>query len=370
MIIGVIFEMLFLFIFLCVPAILSLYNLIGMFHEWKKKILRNILWLMTFVLGELFTFWLFEWGDVCFGSLWSDQLYNAQLHQPIWSGGVVSVAVISLAGVVGASILIARNVNELPPLISVLCISSMYLTLALQVVWSIQCLPVAIEYFPYLAVPVNLFFIAYTIIIEKINEWDENQHHQDADFGKNDFIKSINNCLIDSSKWPVFALILSLPLLGVFLIILVLFGQEPNSIIKAWTETSDWTFSLREGPQNLYYDEHYLCTVAAGGHKKVVKPLRMGERHGHPVIVNRQLLIANAFENVLEERMPKFHRAVRNFYDKYGFPIADYIRTNKVACDITYFIMKPLEWIFLIVLYLVDANPEDRIAIQYMPRKD
>jgi hypothetical protein len=79
-------------------------------------------------------------------------------------------------------------------------------------------------------------------------------------------------------------------------------------------------------------------------------------------------MIANAFENVLEEKTPKMHRVIRDFYDKYGFPIADYIRTNKVACDITYIVMKPLEWLFLIVLYLVDVNPENRIVVQYMLR--
>ncbi len=36
-----------------------------------------------------------------------------------------------------------------------------------------------------------------------------------------------------------------------------------------------------------------------------------------------------------------------------------------VFADLIYFLMKPLEWLFLIVLYLVDANPENRIALQY-----
>ncbi|WP_341274143.1 DUF6688 family protein [Clostridium saccharoperbutylacetonicum] len=31
--------------------------------------------------------------------------------------------------------------------------------------------------------------------------------------------------------------------------------------------------------------------------------------------------------------------------------------------------MKPLEWIFLIVLYFCDVNPENRIAVQYLPKK-
>ena len=92
----------------------------------------------------------------------------------------------------------------------------------------------------------------------------------------------------------------------------------------------------------------------------------MGLRHGHKVIVNRQLCIANAFEQVLEERTPRFHRAVRNFYDTYGFPVAKLIR-SRYAADLVYLLMKPLEWFFLAVLYLTDARPENRIALQYLP---
>ena len=98
----------------------------------------------------------------------------------------------------------------------------------------------------------------------------------------------------------------------------------------------------------------------------MVKPIRMGERHGHAVVVNRQLCIANAFEQIIEEKTPKFHRAVRGFYDSYGFPIAKLIHSPYIA-DFVYFIMKPLEWIFIVVLYFTDVNPENRIAVQYFP---
>ena len=33
--------------------------------------------------------------------------------------------------------------------------------------------------------------------------------------------------------------------------------------------------------------------------------------------------------------------------------------------DLVYFIMKPLEWFFVAVLYLTEIHPEDRIALQY-----
>ena len=355
-----------------IPFVLSIYNFAGLFHEWKNKKLRNILWLLTFILGEIYTYLDFDFSYVFFDATWNQQLYNAQKHQPIWTGGIPTIVIITLVGVIGAGILASVDVNKLPPLASVLCISSMYLMLAIQIIWSIQCVKMIYESLGalYIAVPINLIFIVYTIIREKINQWDEKESHQEEGYGKNRLIKSINQCLMKSETWPFVAFVLAIPLLGVLLLVLILFGQEPDAIIKAWTETSGWTLSMKEAPQNLYYDEHYLCTAAAGGHRKVVKPIRMGERHGHSVIVNRQLLIANAFENVLEERTPKFHRAVRAFYDKYGFPVADLIRTNKIACDITYIIMKPLEWIFLLVLYMVDSNPENRIAVQYLPGKE
>ena len=353
-----------------IPSFLSLYNFIGIFRKWKNKKLKYALWSLTIVLGVIYTYELMLLLNVMFDSKWSEQLYNSQMHQPIWSGGYVTLIVISLVGVVGAIILLSNNVNNIPPLTTVLCISSMYLTLLVQILWTIQCLPLAFDFVGalYLLVPFNIFIIAFTIIREKIQEWCQEELHEDRIYGKSTFIKQINHTLYKySNRWPVLGLFFVIPLLGLLLLILILFGQEPDAFIKAWTETSDWTLSLKEGPQNLIMDEHYLCTVAAGGHRKIVKPLRMGERHGHRIIVNRQLLIANAFENVLEEKTPKFHRSIRNFYDKYGFPIADLIRTNKIACDVTYFIMKPLEWLFLIVLYLVDSKPENRIAEQYLP---
>lgn len=107
-----------------------------------------------------------------------------------------------------------------------------------------------------------------------------------------------------------------------------------------------------------------LALTAAGGHERIVKPRRLGVRHGHQVIVNRQLCVANAFEQLLEERTPRLHRSVRRFYDTCGFPVARLIR-SRCAADVVYVLMKPLEWVFLAVLYLTDANPENRIAIQY-----
>ena len=144
-------------------------------------------------------------------------------------------------------------------------------------------------------------------------------------------------------------------LLGMNVFVVLALGIVLSLVVGVATGAFAWTDMFRvvfEGPDG------------AGGHEKVVKPIRLGRRHGHEVIVNRQLCIANAFEQVLEERTPGFHRALRHFYDTYGFPVARLIH-SKYTADLVYFIMKPLEWIFLCVLYLTDAHPENRIAVQY-----
>lgn len=96
-------------------------------------------------------------------------------------------------------------------------------------------------------------------------------------------------------------------------------------------------------PLRLDYDGHYLCTVAACGDKSVVKPLRAGKRRGRLIVVNRQLLVANAFEDLIAERTPRLYRFVRNVYDKIGLPISKHITTAR-SSNVVYFIMKPLEW--------------------------
>ena len=148
-------------------------------------------------------------------------------------------------------------------------------------------------------------------------------------------------------------------------VIFIIIGQGADGPVKAFTDTADWTFSQQIPPPPKEYEGHYLCTVAAGGHKKVVKPLRYGLRQGKIIIVNRQLCVANAFEDYIMEKFPRFHKFIRSVYDTYGYPISRHIISPGRA-DAVYLLMKPLEWIFLIFLYLFDAKPEERIRRQYM----
>jgi hypothetical protein len=165
-----------------------------------------------------------------------------------------------------------------------------------------------------------------------------------------------------------FSFLLVFPVAAVLEIIFIICGQGADGFIKAFTMTADWTFSTQTPPPPLEYYGHYLCTVAAGGHEKVVKPIRYGKRLGKKIVVNRQLLTANAFEDLIKEKFPHIHHEIRRLYDKYGYPISKHI-TTQFRADVVYILMKPLEYIFIFVLYLCDNHPENRIAVQYSDYK-
>lgn len=347
--------------FMIYPLILSVVNLVILFSP-KKRI--RVIELITLVWGGICTAIYMSFYDIMFSADWNVQLHNAERHTPIFTQAFPTVITLICVAAAGYLVLSFAPLKKLPPLVIVLCFSALYLGMIIAVFWALQTWEVL---YPCLYA-VNCILVILKLMQYKIMEWADMQEAAPTDsvIYSNRFLNACHHFLMKSSHWPIAGLVLALPLLGILIGILTLFGQQPDAFIKAWTETSDWTLSMQTAPQNLIRDEHYLCTVAAGGHRRIVKPLRMGERHGHAVIVNRQLMIANAFEQLLEEHTPRFHRHVRHFYDTYGFPVAKLIH-SRTAADVVYFIMKPLEWIFLITLYLFDVKPENRIAVQYLP---
>lgn len=70
--------------------------------------------------------------------------------------------------------------------------------------------------------------------------------------------------------------------------------------------------------------------------------------------------------------MPRLCRFVRRRQNRVDSFIHRYygIFNNKLVSDSVYVLMKPLEWCFLIALYLFDTRPENRIALQYTDRKE
>lgn len=357
------------------PIVLTGYHILLLYLETKKKLLKPFIRFDQVAIwyGLILEFLYLTEGKYVTGSDWSVQLKNLEMHTPIFSETAPTIIFIFVIGIAGYLYLRVRTLKRIPPLMAIISMSAMYL-------WVIEVLVFTVQVFKgdlsgdnlldvYLLVyPVCIICIVARTVISKVHEWQEYEMER-AKIQSNPLLNFADKILSNSKLWPIYAIVFMFPLLGIIIEILLLFGQAPDSVIKAWTETADWTLSLKEAPQNIEYDEHYLCTVAAGGHRKVVKPVRKGIRHGHEVIVNRQLCIANAFEQILEEKTPRFHKLVRGIYDRYGFPVARLIKSKWIA-DIIYIMMKPLEWIFLMVIYMSDVHPENRIVTQYMGKND
>jgi hypothetical protein len=111
-----------------------------------------------------------------------------------------------------------------------------------------------------------------------------------------------------------------------------------------------------------------LWRTFAKGHSSFVKPLRDGIRGGQKIVCNRQLLVSNAFEELIEHKFPRIHRRIRRSYDNVGTFVERYywVFNYKLVCDFVYVLMKPLEWFFLLILYTFDKHPENRISSQYL----
>ena len=133
----------------------------------------------------------------------------------------------------------------------------------------------------------------------------------------------------------------------------------------AFSQTCNWTMSQLTPPVG---DCHYLCTVAAQGHPWLVRPRRMGMRRGRPIVVNRQLAVANAFEDLLHERWPRLGRLARQVYDALARDISRWLLLRWVA-SLVYLAMLPAQGVFELTLLLLDpGDPEERIDRMYRPR--
>ena len=346
--------------------------------ESAKSVFGAVYELVTLLFGVLLEYILLAGlHNVRFDAQWSEELRNSELHAPINPDYMLTFAVMCVMFAIGYLVWAFTSSQKRPPLLTVLCFSAMYVGVIESILFTIHIMGMNYTYencvknycftselLYTLLIPLNMLFILVRVLLHSVKT-HETDPDRSSKVESNAFLSACNRILNNAKYWPLLALLFMIPLLGILTMILALFGQAPDAAIKAFSETANYTFSTKIPPQNVFYDEHYLCTVAAGGHRRVVKPIRMGRRHGHDVVVNRQLMVANAFEQILEEKTPTFHKHVRGFYDRYGFPIARLIKSKYVA-DIIWFIMKPLEWFFLFVIYLVDVNPEDRIARQYL----
>ena len=350
------------------PIVLTIFNLINLFK--KKKIKENAIDFMIFVFGITFTFILyFLLGFKDYNQALMVGGGELELHAPIASWSMPTVLTICTIGIISYFLIRIKKL-DIPPLLVVLGMSGIFICSIFMIVFIIQISKNiqragVLTYFTLF--PINYILCSIRAEIQIIKKYKENGIGGKRQY-ENRVLNKFNTILNDTDNWPILSVVLAIPLLIFLICILMIFGQRPDEAIKAFLETSDWTLSQKISPPPVTYDAHYLCTVSLKGHKNIVKPTRMGIRRGKKIVVNRQLCIANAFEDLIKERTPRFHHFIRYIYDKYGFPLSKHIKTA-IQADITYILMKPLEWIFLITLYLFDKKPENRINLQYIGKK-
>ena len=345
-----------------IPGTLTVWNLYNCVSKQPK--FEKLISSLTVFIGGIFYIGLHalefdEAGD------WKEVILVNQYHYSL-SPRYWTVGLIVVMGFIGYFILLYKDAKKLPPLIAVSAICMLILMNVFQLAYAVQ-LSKNIHRIDYLlyVYHANILILSARIIQRHMKEEVEIFRNR---ISESDNRKNINSLFykIDSlSKYSICIFISLFFVIAVIEIIFVLLGQGIDAPIKVFTDTADWTFSKQIPPPPAEYTGHYLCTVAAGGHSKVVKPLRFGTRRNATIIVNRQLCIANAFEEMLQERVPGLHSRIRYIYDVYGYPISKKI-TTPLRADIVYFMMKPLEWIFLIALYTIDLRPEQRIARQYL----
>ncbi len=351
-----------------IPGTLTGYNIYNCVAKEPKK--EKLMACLTIFIGGLDYIMLHALSYDEAGE-WYETINSMQYHYSVsLKYGAIFIPV--FLGFVGYFILLFVEAEKLPPLVTVLSICFLILLNVIHMAYAIQISKNVddIEYIFYLY-HLNLLILSARVIYVKMNEQVLVFRRRAAEMHDEVQIPKKYNIF-----WKLFAKIERISqysiviFIGLFFvvaimeIIFVLLGQGLDAPIKAFTDTADWTFSKQTPPPPIEYDGHYLCTVAAGGHRKIVRPLRLGTRGNHTIVVNRQLCIANAFEEVIGERFPRFHKRIRYAYDTYGYPLSKKI-TSPLRADFVYILMKPLEWGFLVFLYMFDLRPEKRIARQY-----
>lgn len=368
---GFILAFVFGIPFVWMPLMLTDFNIINLIKNRYTSIDTD---LSTIFIGGIYYLLLLGMigdgvmGGGMTGMDYTEAVYPGEYHAVLNSeyGAIINWTMV--IGFIAMVLLCIRKPEKTPPLQSALCIAFTAIMLLLVGIMYVQMIknfePAFMMFYLYYF---NLIIISARRIHYHITEQVRLANERETVF-RTKAGEKLHKIMSTVSGMTKFSFMLILPIVVICEILYILLGQGADGFIKAFTMTADWTFSTQIPPPPIEYDGHYLCTVASGGHEKVVKPIRYGIRLNKKIVVNRQLLIANAFEDLIAERLPKCHRIIRNFYNKYGYPVSRHI-TTRTRADIVYIVMKPLEYIFLSVLYMFDIQPENRIAVQYSEYK-
>ncbi len=365
-----VFLVLLIAFLLGVPFVLSFLNLWNLLA--RRKLIPRVLLFLTVILGIGF-YWIYLGTFDVTDMEWNEAILAGEHHTPVSNEYLFSFVALTAVGIASLCTIALVPARKLSPIVAAFSLAGVLLGNVLNILYGLQLAPLFFmkspPYFEGVIESLPLLFHFNILLISLYHVRAQIMAQIPLMDGKiersrSSVLKQLYSFLKKASHWPVAAFSALLPLAALIEIVLILFGQGADGCVKMFAMTADWTFSTQIPPPPLDYDGHYLCTVAAGGHRKLVKPLRMGKRRGVSIVVNRQLMVANAFEELLAKKAPHLHGKIRRFYDTHGYPLSRLI-TTPLRADIVYILMKPLEWLFAFVLYLFSTDPEERISRQY-----
>jgi len=249
----------FLLILFGLPLFLTVANITKLIYIFLNKSMSqkfvNITDFLTMSCGIIFSIVLLiilNFRDYTEPVLLSIDMVS--LHSPVASWHSPTIFSLFIIGIIGYTFLRLKK-TTLPPLQTVLMFSFMFIGIFISSLWIIQLsnnftdsLIVCLILFP-----LN-FIISSLILMKKIIEdyiFDSSNVQNQY---KNKLLYYTYNLLVKTRNWIGIAIALMLPILTISMLILILFGQKPDAIIKAFTETSDWVLSKKASPKltNLY----------------------------------------------------------------------------------------------------------------------
>jgi hypothetical protein len=111
-----------------------------------------------------------------------------------------------------------------------------------------------------------------------------------------------------------------------------------------WLASWYWSRGLFASLPDKAPSDCFIVTAAGHGHATFVGPRFEIERKGRSVLANQQLIIFWQFENLWRDHFPRSHAMFRKIYNRVG-PIVAHRISSPWLADLTFFALKPLEWL-------------------------
>ena len=159
---------------------------------------------------------------------WNEPLINSQKHALIWSGSYPTFFTLAALTLLALIIYSYRDANSLSPLANIFCISGILGGVVLLLVFDNQLQVASFHTFFLLIYSIHLLWV-------RIKEWQEDRTEISYE---NRLLQWLHQLLNQSRNWPWLAVLVALPTLALVVLVLMLFGQQPDYMIKGLDQYS------------------------------------------------------------------------------------------------------------------------------------